>query len=151
MPAIQVYIHCVGCVYSTMISFCDENKHCQVFTEVNFDRVQFRGRYVEQVTTAMESVLDEVISEIGIISEGYHEIKAVNMSRKKHITRDKLIGWVETLSYLMRHRAVPLLNKEVRVLDNVERLQEETIITLQNQFIEKQNEQLSSVQATVKV
>ena len=154
MPAIQVYIHSVGTTdFYTMYS-PDENKHLRFFTEQFFDKTPFKGRYVEQVVTSMESVLDEVCEEIGV-DDQYHKITTENLTSKTKLTRNKLAFWLETVKYLLNNRAMPLLEKAVHVQDQVERLQrekirdQETIIQLQNKLIEKRDEQIDSVQATV--
>ena len=129
----------------------DKNKHLRYFTDVNFDhRVDFNGRYVEQVLTGMESVRDEIREE-----SGYTVIETELMLSKTSITRKKLAYWVETLMHLLGHRALPLLEKAVKVQEKVETLQEdkikdqETIIQLQSKILEKRDEHIDSVQATV--
>ena len=139
--------------YYTM-DFVDSNKHLRYFTEVNFDSSgPFNGRFVEQVLTSMESVLKEICHEANI--EQYHDITTESMLRRTNITRNKLAYWLETLKYLMNNRAMPLLEKALRVQNRVEMLQEdkikdkETIIQLQSKILEKHDEQIESVQATV--
>ena len=153
MPAIQVYIHDVYTLDFKMC-FVEENKHLQFFSDQNFDSVQFKGRYVEQVLTSMESVLDEICEEIGVPNE-YHNVTTENLVKKSKVTRNKLAYWLETVKYLLCNRAIPLLEKGVRVHDKVEKLQQEkiddqkSIIELQKTVIEKRDEKLDSVQATV--
>ena len=134
--------------------FVEENKHLQFFTEQNFDSVQFKGRYVEQVLTSMESVLSEICHEIGVPDQ-YHEITSESLTSKSKITRNKLAYWLETVKYLLSYRAMPLLEKAVRVQDKVGILQQEkiedqnSIIQLQNSIIQKRDEQIDSMQVTV--
>ena len=114
----------------------------------------FKGRYLEQVLTSIESVSNEVCNEAGVVEE-YHEITTEALMSKTKITRNKLAYWLETVKYLLCNRAMPLLEKAARMQDELVTLRQEkikdqeTIIQLQNKIIEKRDEQIDSVQATV--
>ena len=74
---------------------------------------------------------------------------------KKTITRDKLISWVETLNRILDGHVVPLLEIAVEMQSEYQKLKDEKIkdqemiIHLQNQLVEKKDEEINSMKSTV--
>ncbi len=127
-----------------------QNEHVNVI-EYNSEE-PFKGQYVEQVIRARDSVFGEMCQEMGI--ENHQDIRAANMG-KRSITKDKLMGWLETVCYVLDSYAVPLLEKGIDLEDRIGTLQSEkivdqdSIIKLQGKLIEKKDDELSSVKCTV--
>ncbi len=127
-----------------------QNKHVDNLTD--FESDPFKGMYVEQVIRGRDSVFDEMCQDLDI--NDYRDIRAANMGRRT-ITKDKLAGWLETVCCILDSYAVPLLEKGEPLLERIEQLQEEkikdqeTIINLQGKLIEKREDEISAMKATV--
>ena len=112
----------------------------------------FKEMYVRQIIEAKNSVFEEIHKELKVNSS--HCIQACYLNRKS-ITKDKLVGWLETVVYILDSFCVPLLENAVPLVDRVTELQEEKIedqawiIELQRELILKREQEVKAVQTTV--
>ena len=79
----------------------------------------------------------------------------IHLLAKRSVTKEKLASWLETVCCILDQHAVPWLEKaaslpeDISVLKNEKITDQERIITLQNQLIIQQQDQLKSVQEIV--
>ena len=127
-----------------------DNKHVDFLDDTCFE--PFKGKFVEQIYRATDSICAEMRECINV--NGNDQVRVVFMT-KKTITRDKLISWVETLNFILDGRVVPLLEKAAEMQSDYQKLKDEkikdqeTIIHLQNQLVEKKDEEINSMKSTV--
>lgn len=128
-----------------------DNKHTESLEEYTCG--PFKEVFVEQVRTARDSVFAEIREDLNITFN--QDVRACYMA-KKTVTRDKLISWLETVCCILDSFALPLLDCGVGMIEDFQKLKDEkiqdqkTIIKLQDKLIEKREEEISSVQSTVK-
>ena len=115
---------------------------------------EFNREYVRQVSAAAFDLFSEMKKASGARDhKGLYDGETLN---KNSITKAKLSEWLGTLVCLMDHYTIPLLESAVQQKDGLEALKEEKIvdqkkiIELQGKLIEKREEELKSVQSTVK-
>ena len=127
-----------------------DNKHVDFLDNTCFE--PFNGKFVEQIYRATDSICAEMRECINV--NGNDQVRAAFMA-KKTITRDKLISWVETLNFILDGHVVPLLEKAAEMQSDYQKLKDEkikdqeTIIHLQNQLVEKKDEEINSMKSTV--
>ncbi len=74
---------------------------------------------------------------------------------KRSVTKDKLIGWLETVCYILDSLSVPLLQNAVPIVDRIDELQKEKIgdqqkiIELQDEVIVKKSDEIKAIRTTV--
>ena len=125
---------------------------------------QFDAQYVKQIELARQSIFVEICNDIGV---GYDHrfIAARYLKNLEGITKGKIAEWLETVCHILDMFSIPWLQKAAPLSEEVHDLRIEaatlktensmyhyltvSIITLQNQLIEKQDEQLKSVKSTV--
>ena len=128
-----------------------DNKHMNALQE--YWNEPFKDKYVEQIITARDSIFSEMRDELNVTTN--QDVRAYNMA-KKTVTREKLISWLETVSSILDSFAVPLLHSAAEMYEDNQNLKDErirdqdAIIKLQEKLIEKREEEISSVQTTVK-
>ena len=128
-----------------------DNKHTESLEEYTCG--PFKEVFVEQIRTARDSVFAEIRKDLNITFN--QDVRACYMA-KKTVTRDKLISWLETVCCIPDLFALPLLDCGVGMIEDHQKLKDEkilnqeTIIKLQDKLIEKREEEISSVQSTVK-
>ena len=112
----------------------------------------YKEMYMRQIVDARDAIFAEMCKELKI--DNHHHIQRYFLN-KTHITKDKLIRWLETVCFILDSNAVPLLDADNEVIERVTELREqkiedqETIIKLQQNVIEKSNENFQSVKSTV--
>ena len=78
-------------------------------------------------------------------------IRIDNLLAKRSVTKEKLASWLETVCCILDQHVVPWLEKaaslpkDISVLKNEKITDQERILTLQNQLIIQQQDQLKSV------
>jgi superfamily I DNA and RNA helicase len=117
---------------------------------------EFKLMYVSQVIAARESIFREMCQELNITKSHYIQACFLN---KRSVTKEKLIGWLETECSILDSFSVPLLKNAVRRIDDanerIDELQKEkivdqqTIIKLREQVIKKHSDGLKDVKSTV--
>ena len=112
----------------------------------------FKDLFVQQIVQGRDSVFNEICGELNI--SDFQNIQAVNLN-KRSVTEEKLIGWLETVCYVLNSVSVPALQSAVPILEQVKNLKNEkiedqsTIIKLQQQLIEEKDDELEAVGKTV--
>ncbi len=112
----------------------------------------FKELYVRQIVAARDSVFSDMCKDLNITN--HHGIQACNLN-KRSVTKEKLIGWLETVCYILDSFSVPLLESAVPVVERVGELQEEKIddqakiLELQRDLIVRRDNELKAVQNTV--
>ena len=144
---------CVHISLYTMIPV--ENDHVNLLQDPIYG--EFDLLNVSQVISARDSIFREMCREVN--TDDPHHIQACFLKNRKGVTRDKLITWLETVSYILDSFSVPLLENAVRVIntktERIEELQREkigdqqTIIKLQEEVIKKNSDELKEVKSTV--
>ena len=113
---------------------------------------EYKEMYLRQIVDARDAIFAEMCKELKI--ENHHHIQRCFLN-KPHITKEKLIRWLETVCFILDSNAVPLLHAGSDVIERVTELREqkiedqETIIKLQQTVIEKSSENFQSVKNTV--
>ena len=84
----------------------------------------FKELYVRQIIDARDSVFDEMCKELNITNRQH--IQACYLNRRT-VTKEKLVGWLETVCYILDSFCVPLLDNAVPIVDRIGELQKEKI------------------------
>ena len=127
-----------------------DNNHTEGLDDVVGE--PFKELYVRQIITARDSIFDEMCAELKI--ENHHHVQACFLNRKT-VTKDKLVRWLETVSFILDSFCVPLLESAVPIANRISKLQEEKIedqakiIQLQQDLIAKRDNELKAVHETV--
>jgi hypothetical protein len=112
---------------------------------------EFFVRKIVQIQ-ARDSVFGDICKNLNITNP--HHIQACHLS-KRSVTKEKLIGWLETVCYILDSFSVPLLQNAVPIVQRVCKLQEEKIddqariLGLQRDLFVREDNELKSVQTTV--
>ncbi len=112
----------------------------------------FKELYVRQIVEARDSVFQDMCNDLNVTD--HHSIQACNLN-KRSVTKDKLVGWLETVCYILDSFSVPLLQNAVPFVERIGELQEDkiqdqaTILELQREVIMKREQELKAVQTTV--
>ena len=112
---------------------------------------QFQRMFVNQVEKAKNSVFDEITKEI-CGSSNHIYLANRYFGNRKSVTKEKLGMWLETVCHILNEYCIPWLQRaddDIQKLNNEKLVDQTKIIDLQNQLIEKQEEQLSAVKTTV--
>jgi hypothetical protein len=112
----------------------------------------YKEMYMRQIVDARDAIFAEMCKELK--TDNHHHVQRCFLN-KPHITKDKLIRWLETVCFILDSNVVPLLDAGNEIIERVTELREEkiedqeTIIRLQQKVIEKSNENFQSVKNTV--
>ena len=112
----------------------------------------FKELYVRQIVEARNSVFEDMCKELKITN--HHHIQKCYLD-KPSITKAKLIGWLETVCFILDSNCVPLLENAVPIVDRVAKLQEDKIddqariLELQRDLIGRRDKDLEAVKTTV--
>ena len=112
----------------------------------------FKELYVRQIIETRNSVFNELRSELNVSNN--HDIQACHLN-KRSVTKDKLIGWLETVCLILDSFSVPFLENAVPLAERIGELQEEKIedqariLELQRELILKREQEIKAVQTTV--
>ena len=112
----------------------------------------FKELNVRQINAARDSVFADMCKELNV-TNGRH-IQACNL-KKKSVTKEKLVGWLETVWYIFDSFCVPLLDNAARIVDRIDELREDKIddqakiIELQRDLKAKRDNELKAVHETV--
>ena len=112
----------------------------------------FKELYVRQIIDARDSVFDEMCKELNITNRQH--IQACYLNRRT-VTKEKLVGWLETVCYILDSFCVPLLDNAVPIVDRIGELQKEKIddqariLELQRDLIDRRDNELKTVHETV--
>ena len=107
---------------------------------------------MRQIVQARDSVFGDICKDLNITNP--HHIQACHLN-KRSVTKEKLIGWLETVCYILDSFSVPLLQNAVPIVQRVCELQEgkiddqARILELQRDLIVRRDNELKSVQTTV--
>ena len=113
---------------------------------------QFLKRYVDQIQKARTSLFDEMVTEIAPNHDTYQMIQKRYMMVRKNVTKEKLSEWLQTACLILDQFCLPSLQNAATIVDSLrteKSSDQQRIIDLQNQVINKQEEQLNSVKRTV--
>ena len=127
-----------------------ENNHVNGLDDIL--GTDFKELYVRQIIAARDSVFGEMCKELNITD--HHNIQACNLN-KRSVTKEKLIGWLETVCYVFDSFSVPLLEKAVPIVERIGELQEEKIddqakiLELQRDLIVRRDNEMKAVHTTV--
>ena len=103
----------------------------------------------EQILRSKTSVFDEICRDIGVLK---HEQISSTALNKRHIQKDLLCFWLESVCSLMNSFSVPRLQEAMRRCDEQnEKIIEsqKTIIELQAKVIQNKEEELANLKSTV--
>jgi hypothetical protein len=88
------------------------------------DASAFKELNVRQITAARDSVFDEMCKELKVTN--HHQIQACNLN-KRNVTKENIVGWLESVSNILDSFCVPLLENAVSIVDGIGELQEDKI------------------------
>ena len=118
----------------------------------DIDGSAFKETYVRQIIDARDNVFGEMCKELNVTN--HHHIQACNLN-KRSVTKEKLVGWLETVCYILDSFSIPLLENPVPIVERVCELQEEKIddqakiLKLQHDLIVRRDNELKAVHETV--
>ena len=119
---------------------------------LNYSTLKFRSMYAEQILGAQIMLLNDMRQAAGVQKSNVLRKETIN---KPQITKAMLCDWMETLVDILDNYCSPLLFSATKLQDEIDQLKDEkiadqnTVIKLQGQLLEKKSEDLTSVQATV--
>ena len=132
-------------VYTEMIPV--QNHHVDGIDD--FIGQTLKELYVRQIVAARDSIFSEMCKELNVTN--HHHIQACFLN-KRSVTKDKLIGWLETVCYILDSFSVPLLESAVPIVERVgeEKIDDQAkILELQRDLIVRRDNELKAVQNTV--
>ena len=112
----------------------------------------FKEMNVRQIIAARDSVFDEMCNELNVTNRQH--IQACNLNERT-VTKEKLVGWLETVCYILDSFCVPLLDNAVPIVDRIGELHEQKIddqariLELQRDLIVRRDNELKAVHETV--
>ena len=115
----------------------------------NIDESAFKELNVRQIIAARDSVFEEMCKVAY-----HHQIQACNLN-KRNVTKEKIVGWLESVCYILDSFCVPLLENAVPIVDRIGELQEDKIddqakiLKLQHDLIVRRDNELKAVHETV--
>ena len=115
-------------------------------TEIGEDD-RFTGDYVKQLKNTCSNLFSDVCKTSGVNLN-----VDSNCLNKNGITKAQLAEWLTATIYLLDHCCLPLMDiavEELDVLKNEKIAEQKKIIQLQEQVIEKKEEELNTVKKTV--
>jgi hypothetical protein len=118
----------------------------------NIDESAFKELNVRQIIAARDSVFEEMCKELKVTN--HHQIQACNLN-KRNVTKEKIVGWLESVCYILDSFCVPLLENAVPIVDRIGELQEDKIddqakiLKLQHDLIVRRDNELKGVYETV--
>ena len=107
---------------------------------------------MRQIIAARDSVFEEMCKELKVTN--HHQIQACNLN-KRNVTKEKIVGWLESVCYILDSFCVPLLENAVPIVDRIGELQEDKIddqakiLKLQHDLIVRRDNELKAVHETV--
>ena len=119
---------------------------------LNYSTLKFRSMYAEQILGAQIMLLNDMRQAAGVQKSNVLRKETIN---KPQITKAMLCDWMVTLVDILDNYCSPLLFSATKLQDEIDQLKDEkiadqnTVIKLQGQLLEKKSEDLTSVQATV--
>lgn len=119
---------------------------------LNYSTLKFRSMYAEQILGAQIMLLNDMRQAAGVQKSNVLRKETIN---KPQITKAMLCDWMETLVDILDNYCSPLLFSATKLQDEIDQLKDEkiadqnTVIKLQGQLLEKKSEDMTSVQATV--
>ena len=119
---------------------------------MNYSTLKFRSMYAEQILGAQIMLLNDMRQAAGVQKSNLLRKETLN---KPQITKATLCDWMETFIDILDNYCAPLLFSATKLQDEIDQLKDEkiadqnTVIKLQGQLLEKKSEDLTSVQATV--
>ena len=121
--------------------------------EMTFPDAKFKAMYVEQILNAQNMIFEDMYQATGV--KDFTSLRSEKLNIRT-ITKEKLCFWMEALVNISGTYCSPLLVSASKLPDEIDELKDEkiadqnTVIKLQGQLIEKKSEDLNSVQTTVK-
>ncbi len=112
----------------------------------------FNRAYVKQVNASTRSLFEDMFKIGGVKKSS--DLRACNLN-KPSITKAMLLEWLETFVYLLDEFSIPLMHFAADRTEELDELKTEKIgdqkkiIELQDQLIDKKEEELLSVRKTV--
>ena len=148
MPLLLVLasVYTVYTVLCTM--YRSDNRHLSHLNGVKSGE-QLNAKLFEQILRSKTSVFDEICRDIGVLK---HEQISSTALNKRHIQKDLLCFWLESVCSLMNSFSVPRLQEAMRRCDEQnEKIIEsqKTIIELQAKVIQNKEEELANLKSTV--
>ena len=110
----------------------------------------FNARHAEQVSRALQNILTDMCVTTGV--QKYEDLSDSDNLNKRTVSKEKLCQWLSAFAEMMNSFANPHLQMAVERLEkiNTELLAEKRkVIELQAKIIEKREEELASLKATV--
>ena len=129
-----------------------DNEHINCLDDDMMEDSKFKGRYVEQLSAARDSILNVMCKAANVTDTD--DLHYANLN-KRNISKDQLCDWLETVVCILDNYAMPVLFQASRLEDNLDTLKNEKIadqkiiIDLQGKLIENRNEELKAVTSTV--
>ena len=132
-----------------MTSLRDSNHHLLNLVDLPSYDEDFSSRTVDQLVRARDSLFSEICQDLGV--KDFSEIRARHMI-KPSVTKKKLSEWLECVCYMVDSFAAPHMQSALERIEELssEKIEDQkTVISLQNQLIEKKDRELNAVQNTV--
>ena len=83
----------------------------------NIDESAFKELNVRQIIAARDSVFEEMCKELKVTN--HHQIQACNLN-KRNVTKEKIVGWLESVCYILDSFCVPLLENAVPIINRID-------------------------------
>ena len=149
MPLLLVLasVYIVYTVLCTM--YRSDNRHLSHLNGVKSGD-QLNTKLYEQIIRSKTSVFDEICRDIGVLK---HEQISSSALNKRHIQKDLLCSWLESVCSLMNSFSVPRLQEAMKRCDEQnEKIIEsqKTIIELQSKVIQNKEEEVANLKNTVR-
>ena len=147
----------LACVYTVYILLCtmytvysNHNKHLCCLNGV-MSQEPLDSKLFEQILRAKTGIFDEIAKETGVFK--HEQISTSALISKRHITKNMLARWLDSVCNLMNYFAVPRLQEAMK--RNDEQTQEiieskKAIIDLQAKVIHNKEEELAKLKSAVK-
>ena len=110
----------------------------------------FCSKHADQLSRATNGLLTEICQEIGVKENS--NIRASNILNRRSVTKEKLSEWLESLCFVLDSFGAPHMQGAVERIEQLtsERLKDQDkIIALQQQLLEKRDGELTSLTTAV--
>ena len=131
-------------------SLKDMNRHLNNLVDFPDYDEPFCSKIADQFARAKTGLMNEMCLELGI--KDYSDIRACNLN-KRTVSKEKLCEWLECICFMLDAFAAPHMQCAVNRVEELtleKNSDQEKIIDLQSQLIEKKEAEISSLQTTVK-
>ena len=148
MPELLV----LASVYTVYIVLCtmyrSVNRHLSHLNGIKNEE-QLNTKLFEQILRSKTSIFDEICKDIGVLK---HEQISSNTLNKRHVNKDLLCFWLESVCSLMNSFSIPRLQEAMKRCDEQNQTiieSQKTIIELQAKVIQNKEEELATLKSTV--